>query len=232
MKTLFALLIAAVTLASAQQTEKTITPGVSFSSVDSITASSGSTTLTRPTAWTGVDTDQVIYGPGIAEGTTVTGVNATSDTITISTATLDTLAEATLNFGLHASTAYTSGDWLGIPFLIWTNTTNGTVSLESIVISDSTDQLGNTDLILLSSFSGSDGLDNVALALPATRYKNVIGYVSLSTAVDLGSVKILTKDAQGIAIPKGGSLYGRLIAKSTPTFTSITALYVRLRFIQ
>ena len=230
MKTLFALLIAAVTLASAQQTEKTVVPNVSLATVDSVSYDSASTTLTLPSADASIDSGQVVYGPKIQYGTIVTAVNATSDTLTISLATTDAGTEQTLNFGYFSSTAYESGDWLGLPFLIWTNSTGGTVSLESIVIADSSDQLGNTDLALFSSYADDQGLDNAAIAVPATQYKNVIGYVSLSTAIDLGSVKILTKDAQGIAIPQGGSLYGRLVAKSTPTFTGVNCIFVRLRF--
>jgi hypothetical protein len=162
----------------------------------------------------------------------VTGVNATGDTITIDRAVLATAAKTlqTLNFSLYSATAYGSSDWLGYPFLIWTNTSNGTVSLESVLIADSSDQLGNTDLILYSAYSNDSGLDNAAVAVLETDYKKIIGYVSLTTAIDLGNVRFLNKDSQGIAIPKGGTLYGRLIAKSTPTFTSNQALYIRLRF--
>ena len=232
MKTLFALLIAAVTLASAQQTEKTVVPNVSLATVDSVSYDSASTTLTLPSADASIDSGQVVYGPKIQYGTIVTAVNATSDTLTISLATTDAGTEQTLNFGYYSATAYNSGDWLGLPFLLWTNGTGGTVSLQSVVIADSSDQLGNTDLVLFSAYSDNQGLDNAALAVKGVEYKSVIGYVSLSTAIDLGTVKILEKDASGIYIPRGGSLYGRLVAKSTPTFTAIGCVYLRLRFNQ
>jgi len=231
MKALLFLLLLPV-LVFAQETEKTITPYVSLATVDSVSYDSASTTLTLPTPVAAILAGQMVYGPRIPYGATVTAVNATSDTLTISAATSDAGVEETFNFGYFANTAYGSGDWLGIPFLIWNNTTNGTVSLRSIVISDSSDQLGNTDLVLFSNFSGSTGVDNAAVAVPGSEYQYILAYVSLTTALDLGTVKILVKDAQDIAIPKGGTLYGRLVAKSTPTFTAINCVHIRLRFIQ
>lgn len=230
MKAILLLLFPVLLFSQSQEIERTITPQISFSTVDSVAHDSAGTELVTPTEWVGVDSGQVIFGPLIPEGTYVTAVNATGDTVTISQATLDVATEATLNFGLYSATAYGSGDWLGLPFLIWNNTSGGTVTLESILIADSSDVLGNTDLALFSSYSSSNGLDNAAANILETDYKNIITYVALTTAVDLGNIRILAANNQGISIPRGGKLYGRLVAKSTPTFTSTSALYVRLRF--
>lgn len=231
MKLLFLLLFPVLLMAQSQEIERAITPQISFSTVDSVGYDSVGTFLYTPTPWVGIDSGHVIFGPYIAEGTYVTAVNAGGDTATINQAVLgDVATEAVLNFGLYSATAYGSGDWLGLPFLIWNNTSGGTVTLESIFIADSSDQLGNTDIALFSSYSSDNGLDNAASSVPDEEYKTIITYVSLTTAVDLGDVRVLAANNQGISIPRGGKLYGRLVAKSTPTFTSTSALYVRLRF--
>lgn len=231
MKKFLLLFLLAVPL-MAQDVEVTVTPYVSTSTVDSVAFDSAATTFRVPSTVSGFAAGQYLYGPNIQEGTTISSVNATKDTITISLATVDSSDGdlVTLNHSLFSSTAYGSGDWLGYPFRIWSKTTGGVVQLESILISDSTDQLGNTDLVLFSAYATDEGLDNAAVAVTDEAYKTVVAYVSLTTAIDLGDVKILVKDTQGIAIQRGGALYGRLIAKSTPTFTSNQSLHVRLRF--
>ena len=228
-KVLFLLLMAVPVMA--QQIEVRVTPYVSTSVVDSVAFDSAATTFTVPSTVSGFAEGQYLYGPNIQEGTTISAVNATKDTITISLATVDSSDAdlVTLNYSLFSSTAYGSGDWLGYPFLIWTNTSGGVVELETIMIVDSTDQLGNTDLVLLSAFIDNMGLDNAATTLQSEDYKDVMGYLALSTALDIGDVKLLTS-SPSFSVPRGGSLYGRLVAKSTPTFTSNNAIHVRLRF--
>jgi len=54
--------------------------------------------------------------------------------------------------------------------------------------------------------------------------------VSLTTVTDLGAIKILTKDDINLALPKGVTIWARLIARGAPTFTAVDNLRVRLRF--
>jgi hypothetical protein len=120
---------------------------------------------------------------------------------------------------------------MGIPFQIYNSASGGMTKLVSILITDSSDQLGNTDIILFNTFSDTYGLDTMAVNLAAANYSKVLGYVSLTTVIDLGATRILEKDDINLALPKG-ILYGRLIAKSTPKFTTTRCLKIRFRFIE
>lgn len=230
---LWALVIATMLLSCsyAQESEKVIAPIVSSATIDSVAIDSGSAVITAPSgSFTGITAGDYLYGLGIAYGTTVSTIS--NDTITMSASAAKTTALASINASLYSATAYSSGDWMGYPFLLFSSSgVGGIMTLNSLVISDSSDQLGNTDLILFSAYSDSLDLDNAAIAVQAGDYSIVLGYVSLTSAIDLGDVKVLTKDGINLSLPKGVAIYGRLIAKSTPTFTGTGVLKIRFRFL-
>jgi hypothetical protein len=170
-----------------------------------------------------------IYGYYIPEGTVVVSTSTTKDTLIMSANAKGSNTLQSLNIGLYNNTQYTSGDWLGLPFQIFSNGQGGVITLISLFATDSSDQLGNFDIAFFGSFSDTLGLDNGALAIPGIVFNNMNGYCAVTSTTDLGTLRIGQKDGINLAIPNG-TLYGRLIARSTPTFTATTNLKLRLRF--
>lgn len=230
------LVLAVAGMLNAQSSEALVNPIVQTFCIDSVKVTISKDTLFMNAVagkntgqFTGIDSGMVVYGPGIAEGTIVI-TNIGDTTLALNLPATATNVRQTLDFGkLGTYTTYISGEWMGLPFLIY----NGwpTSKLMTISITDSSDQLGNTDIIFFNTFKDSYGIDTLAVALGGSYFTNVVGYVSCTTAVDLGTTRILEKDNCQMVLP-GGKLYGRLIAKSTPKFTATKCLKIRFRFSQ
>lgn len=216
----------------AQDAEINVQPVIQNTVIDSIVITSGRDTIYSTTApFVNIDSGMYVYGDGIPYGAYVIA-NTNDSLIRLSATPTATHALDSLNFNYLSTEAYSSGDWLGNPFLIYNSTSNGIVVLMSVAITDSSDQIGNTDVVFFNRFSDSLGLDNKATEVNEIEFNSIIGIVSLTTSTDFGNVRLLTKDAINLALPKGGTLYGRLVARSTPTFTGTRALKLKFRFVQ
>lgn len=176
---------------------------------------------------------QYVFGPGVPWGTKVESlVDADLDSAIILDQAITASGTVSLQFGYFTSAAHGSGDWLGFPFLVrdWSDGETGVCVITGIEITDNSSQLGATDVIFFSGGTGSEGLDNVAIAYPAANEAYVLGIVSLTVATDLGSVNIVTKDDFRLVLPKTDKLWARLVVRSTPTLTAVNNLRVRIRF--
>ena len=137
-----------------------------------------------------------------------------------------------LSFGVYDATAisYATGQVFGIPFRIYYNPGQGGArTLTSIVLTDNSDQLGNTDIIFFNAYSDTLGLDSVALALVAADAHKVVGNVALTTAVDLGGARVLEKDNLNLVLPREG-LWGLMVAKSTMIPTAVGNIWIKFGF--
>ena len=216
-------------LSFGQTTEIVVNPYCQMTNVGLVSVVEGSDTVVASSGFTGIDSGMVVYGAGIPEGTIVV-YNGSDDTLGLSNDATRTIAEDSLCFNYLLDQTYASGQWIGIPFQIYSSSIGGTTKLVSVLIADSSDQLDDVDLVFFNAWSDTYGLDTATVSLDGENYSKVLGYVALTTAVDLGTVRILTKDDINMLLPRG-TLYGRLIARSTPKFTSTRCLKIRFRFI-
>jgi len=236
MKRIIGLLLAVVlivSLASAQATiSVTVKPNISCTTIGSIYTTSGKDTITAVAKPFGsVTAGMQVYGPGIKNGTTV-AYKVTGDSVLVlsDTAIATAAGNASLQFPYFTSAAYSTGQWVGLPFKVMDNYPGALALLISAEIEDNADIIGNMDILFFTNLSGSAGLDRAALAVPATDQGNILGIVSLTTVTDLGSLRILTStDPISIALPVYKPIWARLIARSGATPTAISNFNVRLR---
>ncbi len=229
MKQLLVALILLAAPALAQQFEVKVKPVISTTALTCKTTQ-GSDSVYSAAQFGSVVVGQQIYGPGIKQGVTVKTLG-TSSYFHMTDTALSTQASPSLQFGYFTSAAYVTGDWIGFPFQVFTSTQAGIVLLVSAEIEDNADIIGSIDILFFTSLSGSAGLDNAAVAVPASDQGNILGIVSLTTTTDLGALRILTStDPVSMALPSGGTLWARLIARSGATPTAIDNYNVRLRF--
>lgn len=225
MKTLVLLLCLLSPVALAQQ-YITVTPQIATLAVDSCTVSTTIDTVTAPAAsFASVVAGQRVYGVGIPENTTVLYTDSTTYVVLSATPTQGGVK--ILNFGILANTTYGTGDWFGQPFRIYYDQGSGGMrTLETVFMTENADLLVNTDVVLFNAYCDSLGQDSSAAAVIAGYAHNVVGYVSLSTAVDLGTGRhLVTKDIN-LSLPREG-LWGRLIAKGTILPTAINNIKIR-----
>jgi hypothetical protein len=182
--------------------------------------------------FSGTVVGQKVFGVGVPYGTTVKAIDGqggTADSVTLSAA--PTIGGSkSLQFGYFDGTDYTSGDWLGRVFRVYTYPGNGDVRLlVSIQIVDQADTLGDCDVALFSSFSDTLGLDNSAASILASESFKLVGVVSLTTVKDLGATRILQSSNVGVIVPKE-NLYARLITRAAYAPATIADLRVRFGF--
>jgi hypothetical protein len=214
----------------AQEVQVTARPVISTTTLSTGTVS-GNDTLSSSALFGSVTVGQQVYGPGIALGATVLTKVSTSKLKISDTCTAT--ATANIQYGYFSSAAYSTGDWVGFPFLVADVPQGGLWYIAGVTICDSADIIGSMDVLFFTSLSGSAGLDNAAIAVPATDSPNMCGLISLTTTTDLGSCRILTGDLPtGLALPRGGKLWARLIARSGATPTAVNNYIVKLRLVR
>lgn len=134
-------------------------------------------------------------------------------------------------------TAYAAGDNVGGK-LLFTGafvTAKHAGDIRKVLITDADAQSANFDLILFNSDpSGSTFTDNAAQAIAAADRSKIIAVISITTHCVLSGSAIsyrtsLVDFAYSMA---AGSLYGCLVTRSTPTYTSTTALSIYMDIIQ
>jgi len=213
-----------------------VRPVISTTTISTVFQTVGKDTISTivSNGFTNVRAGQVVFGPGVKIGTTVVSTDSLRK-VTLSDTCTATQDSVPIQFGYFTSAAYESGDWLGFPFKVLTGSGAGgqPIKLVSATITDAADVVTATDIVFyadLSTLAGGSGLDGVAAAELAANEWYVHGLVSLTTVTDLGAIKILTKDDINLALPKGATIWARLIARGTPTFTAVTNVRVRLKF--
>ena len=231
------MLLAGVCFGQVQEIE--VTPLVEVSIMDSLSYTLGSDTVVT----TGTDTFVVVageqvWGYGVTLGTTVDSVFDTKDTLILSANVTATVVEGELHFGFNTDAAYTSGDWMGLPFEIAPLKLYGSNILQSVLVTDTSDQIDSFDIVFFNSLdldSGYVGNDNAAVNVSEADVGKIVGYLSVTNFTDLGQTRVGYTLMQWLPMPSvtaAKRLYGRMIARSAPNFTSCTPLTLRFNFAQ
>jgi hypothetical protein len=113
--------------------------------------------------------------------------------------------------------------------------TNGTAILQSIVVIDEDDQGIAFDLVFMSA-NQSLGTKNAAANISDANARDILGCVSIASGdyVDLGGVRIATKNNVGLAVKAAtdtDDIFVGTITRGTPTYTA-NGVRLRLGFIQ
>jgi hypothetical protein len=135
-----------------------------------------------------------------------------------------------------AAGAYASGDVIGtkMTFPNMTRLAAGPGIVQSLLLQSKVALTGAVDVLLFSADpSASTFTDNAALNLNVGDFDKLIGVVSLSSWVALGTPSIAQAHTVGIAfdLPAGQSIYAVLVARSAPTLASATDLKLVLNVI-
>jgi len=230
-KILFPLLLIGM-VAYGQQSVVTIQPYLSTQAIVSCVTLPGSASISATAKPFGsVTVGMPVYGVGVPANTVVLSLpNPLLDSVIILSNAMTQGGTKTLSFGYQAWTSYATGDWLGLPFQVYNTGEGGTVVLVSASVSDNSDLLGNTDIIFFSEYSDTLGCDSLAVVIPATESYKVLGIIALTTAVDVGGVRILNANNIQMAVPRH-RLWARLISRATVTSLPTVQPYtVRLGF--
>lgn len=128
-----------------------------------------------------------------------------------------------------STTAYSTGDVIGTKMSLanMARLAAGPGIVQSIILNSKSSQTGAVDLLLFSADpSASTFTDNAALAINAADEGKLIGVVHLTDWTNLGTPSVAQSHNPGIAfkLPSGTSLYGVLVARSTPTLASTSDL--------
>jgi hypothetical protein len=210
----------------------TYTPEVSTKGLASCITGVGSDTIAVAAKTLGsVEEGMRVYGVGIPYGATVTEKLVADSSVRISEY-VTRGGTKTLWFGYYVTTTYGSGDWMGWPVKVFRNDRGGPVTLISASISDSTDGIGNTDVVFFQAFEDSSGADSLATVWPKGSTYKILGVISFTSATDLGTSRVLTLNNIGMTLPRS-ELYFRVLAKAAYGPTLITTpLRVHLNFLE
>ena len=136
---------------------------------------------------------------------------------------------------LTASSAYASGNTGGglLTFANAARVSSGQVI--KVVVASKSAQTSSMDLVLLDANPTSTTVtDKSAVALAVADSAKVVGTVNLLNWTNTGTTSNCTVSGAGLTfkIPTGTTLYGILIMRGTPTFTSTSDITINLGVIQ
>lgn len=136
-----------------------------------------------------------------------------------------------------ASSAYSSGNAVGglITFANASRVANGSGLVQSVVAYTKSAQTAALELWLFNTNpSGSTCTDKTAFSVAAADFDKVVWVTSISSWYSGGtpSVGVSTDHAIPFALASGTSLYGCLVARSTPTYASTSDVSVAIRVIR
>jgi hypothetical protein len=137
---------------------------------------------------------------------------------------------------VSSSPAYSTGDVIGtkLTFAAAVLAAGGSGLVQAVQINCKSAQTGAVDLILFNADpSASTFTDNAALAVNAADFDKVIGVVHIADWTNLGTPSVA--QAGNLAVPfslVATSLFGVLVARSTPTLGSTSDITVGLRVIR
>jgi hypothetical protein len=206
-----------------------VNPVISTTTVTNCTTAVGSMAIVHAdSGFKSIYAGMRVYGVGVPYGATV-AYSDSLDSLALSSAITQGGAKS-LQFGVFEGTDYTSGDWVGFPFLVYSNPGDGgAMILESVQITDNGDMLDDIDLVLFNAYSDTLGLDNAAAAIRAVDAPKVVGGLAFTSDTDLGTARSVQYQWVGLVVPKE-ALYGRLIARSALAPIAINNLRIRFGF--
>lgn len=157
-----------------------------------------------------------------------------------SLALADTVIETktkTINVDLTISTsAYASGDIVGGEFTISDALSPGAFSgiLQSVVLSDDDAEGANMKLVIFRDNPSSLGADNAAFDPTDADLELIACVVELNShhAFSDNGATVATNVGCAIDADTATTLYGALVADSTPTYTATTDLSLNLTFMR
>lgn len=152
----------------------------------------------------------------------------------VATTATSKIVDVTLTLDTNA---YQSGDVMADTQVVTgaMRVTDGTGTLESIVVFDEDDAGAAFDLVFFSA-NRSLGTENSAPNISDTNARDILGIVSIASAdfVDLGGVRIANKAKIGMPVMAASgtaNIYVGAISRGTPTYTA-AGVRLRLGFIQ
>lgn len=207
-----------------------VVPTISSTAVTACTTFVGKSYVTHntsDTAFVSVYAGQTVYGVGVQYGTTVLTSDSV-DYVTLSKPITQGGAK-TLYFGVFNGTDYSSGDWVGFPFLVQVPGSGSSRELQFIQIVDNADMLDDVDVIFFNEYSDTLGADNAAASVVAADASKVVGGIALTGDTDVGSVRTAQASNIGMILPRV-KLYARLIARAALDPTAVNNLRLRFGF--
>lgn len=148
---------------------------------------------------------------------------------------------ASSNPTITASSAYTAKDSVGglLTFTGVTCPTSHNGRIIAVQVWDTADQAVEYDLVLFSSNpTGSTITNKTATNIVLADFAKVLPIINLATtdhfsysATGLSSLSSLGSSAFSVTTtPDAGTLYGALVTRGTPTYTSTTGVTIRIGF--
>jgi len=135
---------------------------------------------------------------------------------------------------ISISPAYTAKDAIGglLTFANAVRVSGGTGILQTVTIVDKGQQMASIDLVLFDQ-TFTAPTDNAIFAPTDAELANVIAVVPMSNYSDFSTNSVAARGALGIAFEAvGTSIFGALVSRGTPTYTSTTDIIVILGILQ
>lgn len=138
-----------------------------------------------------------------------------------------------------SGTAYAAGDLIGgkLTFSSAVRVTSGTALLHSVVLADNDKQNVSIDLLLFRKDPASTTFtDNSALDVADSDLRNLVGHVSIDagdyTSLNDNSLATVPAVNLPVQVVSAQTLYGCLVSRGTPTYTTSSGLQVMLGLLQ
>lgn len=133
---------------------------------------------------------------------------------------------------ITSGSAYASGNAIGSTITIPKVMDFGFGTLLNVAIIDKSDQKAAIDVLIFNQPLATPQTDKAAISISAADAGNLIGHLSFlaSDYSDLVASAVATKYNLWMALAGGidNNIYVQLVSRGTPTYTSTTALVVKL----
>ncbi len=135
---------------------------------------------------------------------------------------------------VSTSPAYTAKDAIGalMTFSNAVRASGGTCRIESLQLEDKGQQMASLDLVLFDR-SITAPTDNAIFAPSDAELVNCVGVIPVGYYADFSTNSVATVNNVGLSVSLNGTdLFGALVARGTPTYTSTTDIVVTLTISQ
>jgi len=141
------------------------------------------------------------------------------------------------SLAVTASSAYSSGQFLGglLTFTSATRLSAGSGLLQTAILADASKQNALVDLILFNANPSSTTVtDKTTADIAAADLPKVIGVAHITDCISLSTRGLCLAQTQAIPVTlaSGTTLYGVMVVRGTPTYPSTSAVGLTLTFLQ
>jgi hypothetical protein len=135
---------------------------------------------------------------------------------------------------VSTSPAYTAKDAVGgvMSFANAVRASGGSARLEAVQVVDKGQQMAALDLVLFDSNPGGTFSDNTAFDPTDADLSTVVAVIPIGSYADFNDNSVADVPVSRSIVLAGTTLYGALVTRGTPTYTTTSDIVVTLTLVQ